>query len=146
MGCRFGSFPTAATPPVHSSVAARVAASASRAASLVPLSQWTSCTARRPSFCLMSLLRTNPRHRAVMVKEAASLPQCNGAAVLPGHPRVARGEGAPSTPRAVACSGTSAASLLPILGCMGGRDYIQVIRWAHTSTPYNCLLNMLLWL
>src|SRR5437763_12779331 len=37
----------------------------------------------------------------------------------------------PSTPRA-ACSGTSAASLLPILGCMGGRDYIQVIQWAHT--------------
>src|SRR2546423_11466186 len=95
MGCRFGSFPTAATPPVHSSVTARVAASASRAASLVPLSQWTSCTARRPSFCLMSLLRTNPRHRAVVVEEAASLQRCHGAVVLPGHPRAARGEGAP---------------------------------------------------
>src|SRR5438067_5602948 len=38
----------------------------------------------------------------------------------------------PSTPRAAACSGTSAVSLLPILGCMADHDYIQVIQWAHT--------------
>jgi hypothetical protein len=47
----------------------------------------------------------------------------------------------PSTPRA-ACSGMSAASLLPILGRMGGRDYIQVVQRAHTIAhtiaQYSC--------
>src|SRR5436305_12701400 len=38
----------------------------------------------------------------------------------------------PIVVNAAACSRTSGASLLPILGCMGGRDYIQVVRWAHT--------------
>src|SRR5256885_14787320 len=114
MGCKFGSFPTAATPPVHSSVAssitATVAASASRAARLLPLSRWTSGTVQRPSFCLVSLLLTNPPYRAVAVHKAASLHRCHVAVALPVHPRAARGV-APS-PRAAEHPGTSAASLL----------------------------------
>jgi hypothetical protein len=96
-----------------------------RSASMTGVS--SSCRLMSLLSCLLRCLTPITCHPPVIDRCGVAAEQLKFRVVLP----VAPPKGLTGV-KAVACSGTFGASLLPIVGCMGDHDYIQVVRWTHT--------------